>query len=518
MNFREARAMARVGRRRPCLADFRHSEEGALLPFGLMLLVAMLMLGGMALDLMRHEERRVVMQQTLDRSVLAAAALTQDLDPESVVRDYFAKAGMLDDLASVTVEEGLNFRRIDATAYADTDPFFMHMMGVENFYAGAGSTAEQRINNVEISLVLDISGSMSGSRINALRPAAREFIATIISGSEPGRATISLVPYSAQVNLGKPLMDQFNVTDLHSSSYCVELPDSVFSSMALSRTTAFIHNGHFDPFSGRTSGASLFNCTHHAANQVVVLGDNITTLQNRITNLVVGGNTSIDLGVKWGALLLDRSTQPLVADLVTAGAVSATHANRPLDPDTDDTLKVLVVMTDGENTTEYKLASTYRTGNSHVYRRASDGRVWVYHNRASTSYDYYRPDDGNWYNSKASDAVQMTWQDVFARWSVDYVAYNFFGRPLNQDYNTWYNTILDWVSSTKNSRLQQICTTAKDAGVIIFGIAFEAPSDGRTQIRTCASSTAHYYNASTVDITSTFRSIASQISHLRLTQ
>ena len=57
----------------PSIAQFRREEDGSLLIFGLFYFVMMLVLAGVALDLMRFEERRTQLQQTTDRAVLAAA-------------------------------------------------------------------------------------------------------------------------------------------------------------------------------------------------------------------------------------------------------------------------------------------------------------------------------------------------------------------------------------------------------------------------------------------------------------
>ncbi len=498
------------------LGKFRSDEKGSILLLGVIFIFLMLMMGGLAVDVMRHEERRVQLQQTLDRSVLAAASLSQQHDPEEVVTDYFRKAGMLDYLSDINVSEGLNFRTVSADAEADTQPFFMHLMGIDGLDVAADSTADERISNVEVSLVLDISGSMDGSRINNLRPAAQEFVETVINSSDPGNVTVSLVPYSAQVNVGPTLFNQFAVTPLHTSSYCIELPDSVFSTTTLSQTTAYIHNGHFDPFN--SGSASLYNCPWQTANRVIPLSDNTATLQSAIGNLVVGGNTSIDLGVKWGALLLDPDSQPIVQGLIDAGAVDDAYDDRPLVASEIDTLKVLVVMTDGQNTAEYKLRDGWRSGNSIVWRRSSTGEVWVYHNRSNTSNDYYNVGTGGWSSAPNSNAVRMTWPQVFARWTTDYVARYFYAAPLGGSVSTYESNMVTYVSSTKNSRMQSACTAAKNAGIVIYGIAFEAPSDGQTQIRNCATSDAHYFNASGLEISTVFRAIASQISYLRLTQ
>ncbi|HSF63486.1 MAG TPA: pilus assembly protein TadG-related protein, partial [Paracoccaceae bacterium] len=161
--------------------DFGRAEEGSLAIFALILFVLMAMMGGIAVDMMRHEQTRTALQQTIDRSVLAAAALNQQREPEDVVTDYFAKAGLASYLDDVDVREGLNFRTVQATASANLNPFFMHMMGVDQFEVPAASTAEQRITNVEISMVLDVSGSMQGAKITNLKTAARNFVTRVLT-------------------------------------------------------------------------------------------------------------------------------------------------------------------------------------------------------------------------------------------------------------------------------------------------------------------------------------------------
>ncbi len=131
------------------------------------------------------------LQNTLDRSTLAAAALDQTLDPRSVVDDYFLKAGLSDFLTSVTVTQGLNFREVKATALADTEPLFLHMMGIDKFEAPGQSTAEQRVNNVEVMLVLDVSGSMnSNSKLTNLKTAAKQFVATVLGNDAEHKISI----------------------------------------------------------------------------------------------------------------------------------------------------------------------------------------------------------------------------------------------------------------------------------------------------------------------------------------
>ena len=116
--MRSAMTTQRMRFRKVCLVKFTRDESGSMTPFTMMMFFLMLLIGGLAVDVMRHERTRVRLQQTLDNSVLAAAARSQTLDPEHVVEDYFEKAGLSEYLMSVTVEQGLNFRSVFADAKA----------------------------------------------------------------------------------------------------------------------------------------------------------------------------------------------------------------------------------------------------------------------------------------------------------------------------------------------------------------------------------------------------------------
>ena len=278
----------------PCrtsLPVFAGDESGGAIVLGLVFFTLMIMMGGLAVDLMRFEHTRTTLQQTTDRAVLAAAAMSQQLDPEAVVQDYFLKAGLADHLKSVDVVENFNSKSVEITASSVVDPFFMQMLGINELEAPAASRAEERITDVEISLVLDISGSMdSSNRLINLKPAASEFVDTIFAGAEPGRTTISIIPYSGHVNLGSTLASVFPYTPIQADSYCMDLPSSTFSSTTVSLSTPLIQASHFDPFaSSGTRTPSLFFCPPLAANTVLPLSDSPTALKARINGLNADG-------------------------------------------------------------------------------------------------------------------------------------------------------------------------------------------------------------------------------------
>ena len=514
----------------PCrtsLPVFAGDESGGAIVLGLVFFTLMIMMGGLAVDLMRFEHTRTTLQQTTDRAVLAAAAMSQQLDPEAVVQDYFQKAGLATHLKSVDVVENFNSKSVEITASSVVDPFFMQMLGINELEAPAASRAEERITDVEISLVLDISGSMdSSNRLINLKPAASEFVDTIFAGAEPGRTTISIIPYSGHVNLGSTLASVFPYTPIQTDSYCMDLPSSTFSSTTVSLSTPLIQASHFDPFaSSGTRTPSLFFCPPLAANTVLPLSDSPTALKARINGLNADGNTSIDIGMKWGTTFLDPASNSIVTSLIAKGAVNAAYADRPLTPGAREVLKVIVLMTDGENTEETVLKAGYLSGLSNVYRRTSDGRLASFHDRAGTTSDYYMPDNSSttrWQTrpfASTTGWTQLTWPEVWKNGSLKYVAQKLFADPLAQSSTTWLNAFRTAASTaTKNTRLQQICSAAKAKNYQVFGIGFEAPTTGQTQIKACASSPAHYFDVTGLEITTAFRSIANQIKHLRLTQ
>ena len=84
---------------------FSRDEDGSLTIFSLFIFIVMLMFGGIAVDLMIYENKRVHAQNSTDRAVLAAANLNQSVDPTAVVIDYLAKSGIAVTASDVSVVE-----------------------------------------------------------------------------------------------------------------------------------------------------------------------------------------------------------------------------------------------------------------------------------------------------------------------------------------------------------------------------------------------------------------------------
>lgn len=556
-NIREE-CLRRVHRR---CAGFARDEDGSLVIFGIYIFVIMLMLMGMAVDIMHFETRRAKMQATLDSAVLAAADLDQTLDATTLVEDYFAKAGLGNELSAVRVTQGFNSKEVEADADLSVNTFFMHLLGVNRLAAPVEGTAEEAISRVELSLVLDVSNSMNwNNRLPRLKVAARDFVRNLIDPAEvndpntPNLISISIVPFNHQVSAGPGLLQYYNHTGEHNYSHCVDFTVADYSSPALSTTALIQQAGYFDPWYS-SSYMRLESCPAASSRDILPYSNNLTQLEAYIQNLTASGNTSIDIGTKWGAALLDPSARPVVTGMIAAGNADADFAGRPVDYNSNQTLKVLIVMSDGENTEHWELNPDFRDGDSNIYKNNNGyytvydpdrpaavtttcetrgewrynrwrGRWYWYEWEECTTtggqYFWHRTDswntepDGGFSNNTRLTYPQL-WQDVSVRYMADDIMYPVEWNRTVRDF--WrYNVYTQVSRNTKNPRTATLCDAIKAQGVVVFTIGFEATPVGDATLRDCATSPGHFFDVEGLQIQSAFAAIASQIQQLKLTQ
>lgn len=504
----------------PLLRRFAQGEEGNVTITSLAFLGALTLLGGISWSLNSHEYHRVKIQHTADRAVLAAADLDQTLDPQEVVNDYFDKVGYPDLVANVTIDEGLNFRTVsvlasgvvesnaiqgdftgtaaiggralsDAQARAearmanaapsDSGKTFDEILeeelaGVDyetgNFIKlNAFAEAEERVNNVEISMVLDISGSMgSGSKMSNLRDAASTFVDAVINESTQDLVSLSIVPYSEHVSAGPELMGQFNVDTNNIYSHCLEFDESDFNSTTLSRSKTYDQVQHFQwGYNGYNNSVSTPVCPTGQYEDVTAFSQDTYALKTQIGQLRARGSTSIFTGMKWAVGLLDPDFQTINAALADDGVTDDAFITRPAAFDDHETLKTVVLMTDGQNHYSYRINDNYYANSSHAYH-------WSRYNL-------------NWYLN---------------RYVSSYRHSNFKYLKYWPDYG---DTLLD-----------SVCDAAKEKNIVIWSIGFEVSDRGASVMENCASSPSHFFRVEGVEIKEAFTAIARQINQLRLTQ
>lgn len=402
------------------VARFARDEEGSLIILSLQIFLIMLITTGIAIDFSRQEERRELIQNTIDRAVLAAAALSQTLDPKDVVKDYLSKAG----LGSVEVDpqvlqgKNLEWRRVTVSVRDTMPTIFGPLVGIKQLSANGDSQAEESIGNVEISMVLDVSGSMndavkddpdcsyrcsaSKSRLDHLKDASKAFVDKMFQSVQPedapaGRLSISVVPYSSNVYLGTDMQKAYTLSDdytiINSSFWEAQCADFDADDMAQieidgSQTLTRTMYGASGDIGDTVSESSWYNyttnplnetwnnCFNFTQNKLVPLGNNRTYLlgtaypqtptsesqKGYFDKLTALGGTATDIGAKWGLALLDPSAQDEMSKITS---ISTDLVDRPIAYD-GDTMKVMVLMSDGANSTSYSTLPGYRHGPSGI--------------------------------------------------------------------------------------------------------------------------------------------------------
>ena len=528
------------------------SEDGSIAIFALFLFCAMLAMGGMAYDFMRHEQVRTRLQGAADTATLAAANLNNALSPATVVDEYFEASGLTDALTSTEVIEAVSSRKVTANAGLTLDTAFLRMSGIDTLDVDVVSSARHDAGDIEIAMVLDVSGSMDGDREVRMREAARQFIDTVLPDPlipVEERPTVSIVPYNDMVNLGATAAPYFNLEDTHSYSHCARLPSDSFTSTELDLTQEIERIGHFDRWTeNTTTPIGRPQCPTDGLNEIMLHSADATALKSHITALRADtdGWTAISLGAKFGAALLDPSTRSLTNAMVDDSELTERARDLPKEYLADTGVrntKVMVLMTDGNNTQQYDLKSQFKSGNSNVYY-ASVYRNY-FNNGVSAAYAVYIPSRASagkapwwfpyyhqyyWNNpfqSWGQSYRRLSNVELFHRASIEHIGHEIYSgtAPGWNDYvyysNGWPVSRAHEIyiySDALNTQTRNICDAAKAKKITIYAVAFSAPIGGKDLMKYCASSTAHYYEVNSDTIALAFEAIGRNINQLRLIQ
>lgn len=176
---------------------------------------------GSAVDIGRAYMAELRLQQACDAGVLAGrrsmAGGTYDSVAQAEADKMFNFNYPTDSYGSHSVgftSEASGASDVTGTASAVLPTALMYIFGKSEFDLSVNCTAKLEISNVDVMLVLDVTGSMSranGSdtvtKIEGLRTAAIDFFGTLTDADiGDGRLRFGVVPYSSSVNVGGILM------------------------------------------------------------------------------------------------------------------------------------------------------------------------------------------------------------------------------------------------------------------------------------------------------------------------
>jgi Flp pilus assembly protein TadG len=327
---------------------------------------------GLAVDSSMGYMLKSRMSKSLDAAALAAGRVALNEDADEVARAYFdtnfgehANVEVTD--FEFDLDETEQFVTLSAMATAPT--YFMRIFGRDELTVAARSVIERETTGMELTLVLDVTGSMrSDGKFDAMKAAAIDLIKVIYgTESEIDNLWISLVPYVASVNIGTGNIDWLVAADRARKEPAVEFKHEAWRGCVEART--YPYDTDDSPPSERLFTSYYYPPTpgdnndnkYPAVKAEGPHGDNargpnlgcggvITPLTSKRSTIDAAlmamqasarGGTTGNLGLSWGW----RTISPRWRG-VWKGETPATH---PLDYDEPFMTKAVVILTDGEN-------------------------------------------------------------------------------------------------------------------------------------------------------------------------
>lgn len=312
--------------------------------FGVLVFVAMLMVAGIAIDAMRFEHERVRMQGATDRAVLAGTMLRQNISgatPEQLVGAFMAAEGLSAQVEGrIAVQDIPGGRQVTVSPAASIPATFMRWFGINELGISTPAAAVEALGRVdlEVVLVVDTTGSMGTmtanglTRIENLRNAASELVRILLDDDtrEPGQVALTIVPYAEHVLPPPGFINHFVGLPVGSGA----CPDFLQWNSVL--------NSLLSPVLRR-------NCSTSAWRTVRPYVDDLDTALDIVAGLGASGTTSVDLGVRFGAMFFDPTINPAIEQMVANGQIASVFSDRPYEWGRAATVRAMVLMTDGEN-------------------------------------------------------------------------------------------------------------------------------------------------------------------------
>jgi len=316
------------------------------------MVVILFVLGGAGVDFIRFTTLRSELQSASDSAVLAAASLSNERSPIVVANEYFeanfnAERFSLDPSAVnftplPASNNSADSRTVTATANVEMPTFFLKILDIFNnnpdssfatLSIAVNSSANEAVQNLEIAMVLDTSISMAnGGRIENLRSAGQAFIDTVFDNSDAGLISVSIIPFSSNVNIEPVFLDfapsSFSTTPI--TRPCLIYNDFDFNSLAFTGITNPVDQSDTPPIpTGR----------HRCSKTPVIFNtDDRELLKSTIANFEAGGRTDAHIGLSWGVRALSPAFR---------GRLGGDFSRRPARY-SDRTIKTLIVMSDGQ--------------------------------------------------------------------------------------------------------------------------------------------------------------------------
>ena len=362
---------------------FRRDAGGSVALVLAMTTIPLCAVGGLAIDFANAARVKNGLQKSLDASVLAAAKAQSDLNvqTDAVIKAYVTENfTAVRGLAPPTVTSSIDANGlITATATISTPTYFMSLFGWNQIPLQATSEGAFGSGFLEIVMVLDNTGSMSGSKLDGLKAAAKGLLDTVYAAPKAAeKVKVGVVPFAQYVNVGVanrnasymnvPLDSStttnqcWNTYPNATSSNCMTVTSTCHNDgvpySCTSQQCTWDYGAPVEVCGPVTSNSTWYGCAGSRSYPLDVdtsadfttrvpgvmnvscpstltrLSNDVTALKSQVDAMVATGETFIAPGVTWGWRVLSP-------DAPFADGASPTQ---------QDNKKIMILMTDGANT------------------------------------------------------------------------------------------------------------------------------------------------------------------------
>jgi Flp pilus assembly protein TadG len=443
------------------LNRFAGDRKGVIAVFFALALIPMLMAGGAAIDISRAYIVKQRLGAALDAAALAVGSATglSDADLNTLMLSYFnanypaAEIGVAATPVLTIVDS-----TITITATADVDTLLLRIAQVDSITVAATTTIIRETTGLEVVLVLDNTGSMSGTKLRSLKDASETFIDILFGDeTEPELLKVGIVPFTGAVNVGTDTIfrDTYTTVTPVDSEYapdrwrgCVTARAQPYDTTDDSQLDPPLGGGKWRRYlwpehvfrnrwsrlRSNLSNHAFFGPNKQCPVQLLPLTNAKQDILDKINDMIANGVTHINLGAVWGWRVLSPG------EPYTNGVAF----------DNEEYNKAIVIMTDGAN------FISSRTGDYSGYGPLSAGSL------------------GTTSRSAAENELDR--------------------------------------------RLSVVCTNIKATGILVYTITFQVNSTSiQNLMRGCASDSSKYFNSpSGAELESAFRAIGAELSNLRI--
>jgi len=289
---------------------------------------------GVAVDYSRASSVRVQLQAAVDAAAMAGA-VSKDKSTSgrtaAAEGSFDANTANLKHGAAVTRQASPGAGTMSVTATATVPTVFMKLMNTSEIDVSTSSTVSFGGKKLELALVLDTTGSMNYNNKLAELKSAVPTILDIVMPAGTIHSRVALVPFATYVNVGST-----NTAGLTGRVYPYANKRCVLERKHGARPNESAPDHGVDEFWILTNNN---DCA--STKPITPLTSDRSTLDAAMEGLTASGATSGHLGIQWGW----HAISPEWASRWPAGSA-------PVSYTADDTIKAIVMLTDG-NFTEF---------------------------------------------------------------------------------------------------------------------------------------------------------------------